>query len=445
MSLDLWREFASPNQELVENPWNRVPNQNAESQSALEEDEEDEEDEFGDFEIPASRDIEKHLETSAVPNPLLHHVQPPQESLAQSLGHEQTSRSYQSSLMQERHSSSSPTTLDKPSNHEFQNLVPTQAPPINHAVLHAKTGQPSIQPPQPPDSFDDVEWGDFTEESFPYHEDSSGANTETHRIGHAQTLASSNASLSGPPNRARNVSPPSRTAQAAQEQVPVVSHEVPPPSNVPPPSILLLLIIGIFQSMLVDVKNMIASANSSTGPDSWLDQQSINKIHKRFSIARAAARIIAGRKLRWRRDGRLSQSMKIGPANAGRSGGMKLTGLDRTENRREEGEVEEAVRMWKQQMGSLRAVVAMANSRQSGLQLLIPEISENMPVRVGKASEGVMVAPNCCFLCGLKREERVEKVDVQVEDSFGEWWTDYWGHVDCRIFWEEQKDSLNQR
>lgn len=420
MSLDLWKEFGSPSQKLVENPWIRISNQNVESQSALEEDE------FGEFEVPDPGNGEKH-------------------SLAQSLGHEQTSRTYRIPVMQEGHSSPSPTTLVKSGNDDSHNLGSTQLPPINRAGPHARKEQASIQPSQPPEPFDDVEWGDFADESISHHEDSSEATTDINRISHAQPLTKLNASISVPPNRARNVSPPLRPAQATQEQVRAVSRREPPPSNVPPPSILLLLIIRIFQSMVVDVKDMIASADSSIGPDSGSDQQSIDKIRKRFSMARAAARIIAGRKLRWRRDSRLSQSMKIGPANSGKSGGMKLAGLDRTENRREDGEVEEAVRTWKQQMGSLRAVVATVNSRQPGLRLPMPEISEKMPIRVGKASEGAMVAPNCCFLCGLKREERVEKVDVQVEDSFGEWWTDYWGHVDCRMFWEEQKDCLNQR
>lgn len=437
MSADLWKEFASPNQKRVENPLSRVPNQNAEGQSALEEDE------FGDFETPEPRDIEKRLDIFAFPNPF-DQLHPQKDSSVQSLVYEQTSRSDHKLLIEERHSSSSPTTLVKPSKNDLQNLGSTKTPPIDHAAPHAGKGQAPIQPSQPPENFDDVEWGDFTEESISIHEDSRSVNTETDRIDQAQASALANTSLPGSPNRARNVSSHLRI-QAAQKEVAVVSHRDPPPSNVPPPSILLLVIIRIFQSILVDLKNMIASADSSTGRDSWLDQQSINKIHKLFSMARAAARIIAGRKLRWRRDSRLSQNMKIGPANSGKSGGMKLTGLDRTENRREDGEVEEAIRTWKQQMGSLRAVVATANSRQPGLQLLMPEISEKMPVRVGKASEGAMVAPTCCFLCGLKREERIEKIDVQVEDSFGEWWTDYWGHVDCRIFWEEQKDSLNQR
>ncbi|MCJ1469654.1 hypothetical protein MMC07_008290 [Pseudocyphellaria aurata] len=437
MSLDLWKEFASSNQKLVESPWTRVPNRTAEGQSALEEDE------FGDFEIPEPRNTEQLLDDSAVANSS-HQAHPPNNSLAQSLGHDQN---HYSSTMQERHSSSSPTLLVQPGNNDFQTLGSTQAPPMHCAAPHARQEQAFTKPPQFAEPLHDVEWGDFSEESISHLEDSSGANTESNRIGHAQILTSSNASLPGPSNRASNVSTPPRTAQAAQEQVqvPVVSHSEPPPSNVPPPSILLLLIIGIFQSMLSDVKNMIASADSSAGPCLLLDQQSASRINKRFSIARAAARIIAGRKLLWRRDSRLSQSMRIGPANAGKSGGMKLTGIDRTEHRREDGEVEEALRLWKQQMGSLRAIVTTANSRQPSLRLLMPEISDKMPVRVGRPSEGAMAAPNCCFLCGLRREERVEKVDVQVEDSFGEWWTDYWGHVDCRIFWEDQKHSLHQR
>ena len=437
MSADLWKEFASPNQKWGETPLSRVPNQNAQGQDALEEDE------FGDFETPESWDIEKRMDIFDVPNPF-DQVHPQEDSSVQSLVYEQTSRSDQKLLIEERHSSSSPTTLVKPSKIDLQNLGSTKASPIDHAASHAGKGQASIQPSQPPENIDDVEWGDFTEESISIHEDSKSANTETDRINHARAVTLSNASFPSPPNRVRNPSPHLRT-HAAQKEVAVVSHGDLPPSNVPPPSILLLVVIRLFKSMLVDLKNMIASADSSTGLDSWLDRQTIDNLRKLFSMARAAARIIAGRKLRWRRDSRLSQNMKIGPANSGKSGGMKLTGLDRTENRREDGEAEEAIRTWKQQMGSLRAVVATANSRQLSLQLFMPEISEKMLVRVEKTSESAIIAPTCCFLCGLKRGERIEKIDVQVEDSFGEWWADYWGHVDCRIFWEEQKDSLSQR
>jgi hypothetical protein len=43
------------------------------------------------------------------------------------------------------------------------------------------------------------------------------------------------------------------------------------------------------------------------------------------------------------------------------------------------------------------------------------------------------------------RDERVANVDAHVEDSFGEWWTEHWGHLECRLFWEENQASLAQR
>ncbi len=160
---------------------------------------------------------------------------------------------------------------------------------------------------------------------------------------------------------------------------------------------------------------------------------------------RAATRIIAGRKLRWKRDTHLSQSMKIGPAHSGKTGGMKLRGMDRTESLREDREVAEALSTWKKQLGDLRAAITMANAEIRGTVLSVPHISDNLHIRGAKIEEGAMTAPKCCFVCGLKREERLEKIDVDVEDSFGEWWTDHWGHLDCRIFWGRHKGSLEQR
>ena len=129
-----------------------------------------------------------------------------------------------------------------------------------------------------------------------------------------------------------------------------------PPSNIPPPSILLRLITSIFQSLSSDFKNYNPQAGLSSHTSSTVDQKSISKFRRRLAIIRASARVIAGRKLRWSRDGHLSQSMKIGPAQGGRAGGMKLTVLDRTEARREDRDVEEAIQTWKQQLGRLRAL-----------------------------------------------------------------------------------------
>lgn len=218
----------------------------------------------------------------------------------------------------------------------------------------------------------------------------------------------------------------------------------PPPSNVPPPSVLLPLIATLFQSMSTDLRRLTTSqpvCSDSYGP---LDQSRVQQLQEVLSDARAGARVLAGRKVRWKRDNILSQSMKIGPAS-GKTSGMKLAGVDKAETRREDQEVTEALRAWKQQVGPLRSTISMINIRLSEGGLLMPEISEAMPIRVSKASEGAVTAPKCCFLCGIKRDERIAKVDVDVEDSFGEWWREHWGHIDCVTFWSKHKASLRQR
>ncbi len=215
-----------------------------------------------------------------------------------------------------------------------------------------------------------------------------------------------------------------------------------PPSNIPPPSILLLLIETIFQSLQIDIKKILSLTEASFLP---LGQSRLGQLELHISMVRAAARILAGRKLRWKRDTHLSQSMKIGPAHSGKAGGMKLTGVDRTESLREDREVAEALGIWRKQVGGIRAAITMVNTEMGQNVLVIPNISENMHVRGVKLEDGALAAPKSCFLCGLKRDERLEKIDVDVEDSFGEWWTEHWGHNDCRVFWERREGSLEQR
>ena len=217
-----------------------------------------------------------------------------------------------------------------------------------------------------------------------------------------------------------------------------------PPSNIPPPSILLLLSVTFSQSSATEIKQLVASLKSSS-LESLASGEAINQIKNHLSFARAIARIVAGRKLRWKRDTHLAQSMKIAPAQAGKSGGMKLIGVDRMESRREDQEAAEVLRVWRQQVGSLRASIASANAQIRKANLAAPDIVENMQVRTAKASEGALSAPRSCALCGLKRDERVQRIDVNFDDSFGEWWADHWGHVDCQVFWEANKDSLQQR
>ena len=232
---------------------------------------------------------------------------------------------------------------------------------------------------------------------------------------------------------------PSDTLPARLYMPTDVSNLGPPPSNIPPPSILFPIIANVLGSLPARLKTATSAQR--------LDHPSkSSEIHTLLSTIRAAARILAGRKLRWKRDVLLSQSMKIGPAHSGKAGGMKLVGVDKAESRREDQEAAETLQVWKQQMGPLRSTVATLNGQMSASERLkIPEIADSMPVRQGKPGEGVVTAPKCCFLCGVRRDERVAKVDVDVEDSFGEYWVDHWGHIDCVDFWKNHKDFLQHR
>ena len=149
------------------------------------------------------------------------------------------------------------------------------------------------------------------------------------------------------------------------------------------------------------------------------------------------ARILAGRKLRWRRDTRLAASMRI--SAAGRSG-MKLASVDRSEQAREDAQVAEVLRAWARHVGPLRAVTGAGAGAAK-----IPDLAATMAVRTATAAEGAVTGPMCA-VCGLKREERVAKAENTVDDSFGEWWVEKTNlHTGCWRFWEGFKGRLGQR
>jgi hypothetical protein len=223
--------------------------------------------------------------------------------------------------------------------------------------------------------------------------------------------------------------------------------ETPPPTNIPPPSVLLTVFPQLFNLSQTSIFQVVSGQQFSLKNRIMSDPATVDFLRAYILLATVAARIVAGRKQRWKRDHHLSQAMKIGPAAAGGKGGMKLKGVDKSETTREEREAAELVRAWKDQVGRLRSSVAIANSSIKDLaaHLVVPEINDVMPVRTVTITEGGLTAPMPCFLCGLKREERVAKVDVQVEDSFGEWWVEHWGHRACRNFWLEHEGKLKQR
>ncbi|GAB1735210.1 hypothetical protein NU219Hw_g275t1 [Hortaea werneckii] len=221
-----------------------------------------------------------------------------------------------------------------------------------------------------------------------------------------------------------------------------------PPTNIPPPTVLLSIFPSIFASadealftplsrLEFKQKQMLLSHPATHQFLTGYLQTSI-----------ALAHIVAGRKQRWKRDQILAQGMRIGPAAAGGSkGGMKLAGVDRSETAKEDREILDVLRLWKSQVGKLRSAVTAASSAPKARKLPpVPEIAEAMPIKALKPAEGGFVAPHACALCGLKREERVAKVDTVVEDSFGEWWVQGVNmHLVCHKFWIEHSGKLKSR
>lgn len=211
----------------------------------------------------------------------------------------------------------------------------------------------------------------------------------------------------------------------------------PPPINVPPPSVLLSAFPILF-STGNSLFKPVAGQSAPIKQRILSDPKAVDFLHGYILIATTAARIIAGRKHRWHRDKILAKSMSISAAG---SKGMKLAGVDKTQSVREDREAADVAAAWREHVGRLRSAVAAANS-SGKTSLKVPEIGENMSVSTAKF---VPTAPKPCVICGLKREERVVKVDFEVEDSFGEWWVDHWGHRACKNFWLEHEETLRQR
>ncbi|KAF1360812.1 hypothetical protein EJ07DRAFT_113992 [Lizonia empirigonia] len=219
-----------------------------------------------------------------------------------------------------------------------------------------------------------------------------------------------------------------------------------PPTNVPPPGILLSLFPSFFADAQEKLFKPMAAQTLPMRNKLLAEPGTIAYLQGYLMLASVAAHIIAGRKLRWKRDQHLSQGMRIGPASSRATSGMKLTGIDKGENLKEEREALDVVRLWKNQIGRLRHVISGVNQIKAGTLGAAPDLQEMMPVRTLKQSEGGVPARQPCMMCGLKRDERVGAADLMVEDSFGEWWVEQVNmHRGCRNFWNEHKDKLRQR
>jgi hypothetical protein len=216
------------------------------------------------------------------------------------------------------------------------------------------------------------------------------------------------------------------------------------PSNIPPPSVLLSIFAPVLTSLAHQFLHPLSTLSPSQKSHFLSTTSTKTFLASYITLTHVLGHILAGRKSRWKRDKHLAQSMSIGPATSGRSGGMKLAGLDKSEAGREDTEVQVVLSVWREQAGRLKTAAIGASVH--GSKLTVPELGDALPVRVAKSSEGAITSTQACALCGLKREERVAKVDVAVEDSFGEFWVEGTNmHRSCLRFWELFKTRLMSR
>lgn len=197
-----------------------------------------------------------------------------------------------------------------------------------------------------------------------------------------------------------------------------------PPTNVPPPGVLLSLFPSLFTDAQEKLFKPMAAQILPMRNKLLAEAATITYLQGYLILANVAAHIIAGRKLRWKRDQHLSQGMRIGPASSKSTSGMKLTGIDKGENMKEEREVSDVVRVWKEQIGRLRHVVSGANQIKAGTLGAVPDLQEMLPVKTLKQSEGGVPSRQPCMMCGLRRDERVTANDMAIDDSFGDWWVE---------------------
>ncbi|KAF9874065.1 hypothetical protein CkaCkLH20_08437 [Colletotrichum karsti] len=224
------------------------------------------------------------------------------------------------------------------------------------------------------------------------------------------------------------------------EPTPETRDDAPPPINIPPPSVLLSIFPQLLETANTALFKPLTGQMPPVKKKILSDPATVTFLKGYLALAAVAARVIAGRKLRWHRDKFLSQGMAISAAGAK---GMKLAGVDKAQAAREDREAADVVGVWKENVGRLRSAVVTANSAlKNEPHLRVPELSETIPVSTAKV---VPTAPKACIICGLKRDERASKVDIDVEDSFGEWWVEHWGHRACKNFWVEHEKQLRQR
>ena len=118
---------------------------------------------------------------------------------------------------------------------------------------------------------------------------------------------------------------------------------------------------------------------------------------------------------------------------------MKLEAVDKSESVKEEREIVDVLQVWDRHAHLFKLTLTKA-----GIRRPLMTLSAQLRARPAKGP-GVLSSPYPCALCGLKRDERVAEPDTNVDDSFGEFWIEHWGHLECRDFWQQDTAFLPHR
>ncbi|KAL4873322.1 hypothetical protein BDV12DRAFT_192796 [Aspergillus spectabilis] len=286
---------------------------------------------------------------------------------------------------------------------------------INHnlAIKSAKfqTKKPNLKRPNLSVQEEPFEvWGDFTDGPMQTIRSSSSNALDNQRASNKTLEVAQTPKAAAKPRETPQI--PKRVAES-----PPASHVR--PTNIPPPSILLELFPQLFERLRQE---------GTEAKRNVQDREALESVARSIICTlKAVARVVAGRTLRWKRDVILSQSMRIGPARSGKAGGMKLSTVNKNEDIKEKQEAVDVITMWRDSAALFNSVVQAAGKRP------IQAILESTRVTTATASQGAIKASHACALCGLKRDERIPKIDEIVDDSFGEWWTEHWGHTESLV------------
>lgn len=200
---------------------------------------------------------------------------------------------------------------------------PEESTPITAWPSYGRDRAKSFGKPLPLSPYtDDDEWGDFEGDAEPQHVVSERAKNQP-----SEVHSSRKGQVKQNDTLLDLLDSPKTTTLPAGElpKLMAISTIEPPPSNIPPPSILLSVVAKICNSLSTEIRDIVSSSSTALMQDGLVaGSPHLEKLFGAQAVINASARILAGRKLRWKRDTHLAQSMRIGTANTGKANGMKL-------------------------------------------------------------------------------------------------------------------------